>query len=64
MFKRVRRIMPPRRPETHAADLVAMRDCPDSSQFLKNPTLVVKGEHDTIGEPSAGRGKDRIIQSS
>ena len=54
LVERVRRIILRQKPETLESDLTAMRDRPDSTDFLKQiavPTLIVVGEHDAISTP-------------
>jgi 3-oxoadipate enol-lactonase len=56
--ERVRRIMLRQSRETVAADLVAMRDRPDSTAFLgeiRVPTRVIVGAEDTISPPEEAR---------
>lgn len=51
LLERVQRIISRQKPETVEADLVAMRDRPDSTSFLSGiaiPTLVVVGERDAL----------------
>lgn len=51
LVERVRRIISRQKPETVEADLTAMRDRPDSNDFLREisvPTLVVVGERDLL----------------
>ncbi|PYQ65731.1 MAG: alpha/beta hydrolase [Acidobacteria bacterium] len=55
LLERVQRIISRQKPETLEADLVAMRDRPDSSGFLAKisiPTLVVVGGRDVIAPPA------------
>lgn len=55
LLERVQRIISRHKPETIEADLVAMRDRPDSTAFLREisiPTLVVVGERDVLTPPS------------
>ncbi|MDQ5856799.1 MAG: alpha/beta hydrolase [Acidobacteriota bacterium] len=55
LVERVRRIISRQKPETVAADLTAMRDRPDSNDFLREisvPTLVVVGERDLLTPPA------------
>jgi pimeloyl-ACP methyl ester carboxylesterase len=55
LVERVRRIILRQKPETIEADLAAMRDRPDSRDFLPEisiPTLVVVGDADTLTPPS------------
>jgi len=55
LVERVRRIISRQKPETVEADLAAMRDRPDSNEFLKEisvPTLVVVGERDVLTPPA------------
>ena len=58
LVERVRRIMLRQKPETVAADLLVMRDRPDSSDLLGQidvPTLVVVGDQDVLTPPSDAR---------
>jgi pimeloyl-ACP methyl ester carboxylesterase len=55
LLERVQRMISRQKPETIAADLVAMRDRSDSIEFLPRiavPTLVVVGELDALTPPS------------
>lgn len=55
LVERVRRIILRQRPETVAADLVAMKERPDSSASLREitvPTLVVVGDQDVLTPPA------------
>lgn len=55
LVERVRRIISRQRPETVEADLTAMRDRPDSNDFLPEisvPALVVVGERDALTPPA------------
>ncbi|HEX9148807.1 MAG TPA: alpha/beta fold hydrolase [Thermoanaerobaculia bacterium] len=55
LLERVQRMISRQKPETLAADLVAMRDRPDSTEFLPRvavPTLVVVGEQDALTPPA------------
>ncbi|HEY3172201.1 MAG TPA: alpha/beta fold hydrolase [Thermoanaerobaculia bacterium] len=55
LVERVQRIISRQKPETIEADLVAMRDRPDSSDFLRQisiPTLVLVGERDLLTPPA------------
>jgi pimeloyl-ACP methyl ester carboxylesterase len=55
LVERVRRIISRQRPETVEADLTAMRDRPDSNDFLPEisvPALVVVGERDVLTPPA------------
>jgi 3-oxoadipate enol-lactonase len=55
LVERVRRMISRQKPETIAADLAAMRDRPDSVEFLPRvavPTLVVVGEQDALAPPA------------
>lgn len=55
LLERVKRMISRQKPETVEADLVAMRDRPDSSAFLPEialPTLVVVGEQDVLTPPA------------
>jgi pimeloyl-ACP methyl ester carboxylesterase len=55
LLERVQRMISRQKPETLAADLVAMRDRPDSVEFLPRvavPTLVVVGEQDALTPPA------------
>jgi 3-oxoadipate enol-lactonase len=58
LVERVRRMILRQKPETIESDLKAMRDRPDSREFLPTlrlPILVVAGEVDVISPPSEGR---------
>jgi pimeloyl-ACP methyl ester carboxylesterase len=53
--ERVQRIISRQTPETIEADLIAMRDRPDSTEFLSQiavPTLVIVGERDALTPPA------------
>jgi pimeloyl-ACP methyl ester carboxylesterase len=55
LVERVRRIISRQRPETVEADLVAMRDRPDSTPFLREialPTIVLVGDRDVLTPPA------------
>jgi pimeloyl-ACP methyl ester carboxylesterase len=55
LVERVRRMISRQKPETIEADLVAMRDRPDSTPFLTEvaiPTIVVVGERDALTPPA------------
>lgn len=55
LLERVQRMISRQKPETVAADLAAMRDRPDSIEFLPHisvPTLVVVGEVDALTPPA------------
>jgi len=55
LLERVQRIISRQKPETLEADLTAMRDRPDSSDFLREisiPTLVLVGERDALTPPA------------
>lgn len=55
LLERVQRIISRQKPETVEADLAAMRDRPDSTDFLREisvPTLVVVGERDVLTPPA------------
>lgn len=55
LLERVRRIISRQRPETVEADLMALRDRPDSTPFLREiavPTLVLVGERDVLTPPA------------
>ena len=55
LVERVRRIISRQKPETIEADLLAMRDRPDSAQFLAEiavPSIVVVGERDVLTPPA------------
>jgi pimeloyl-ACP methyl ester carboxylesterase len=64
LVERVRRIMLRQQPETLIADLLAMRDRPDSSGSLAEisiPTLVVVGDQDALTPPSDARAMAEAI---
>ncbi|HEY6929278.1 MAG TPA: alpha/beta fold hydrolase [Thermoanaerobaculia bacterium] len=64
LVERVRRIILRQSPQTIESDLAAMRDRPDSTDFLAHlaiPTLVVVGEHDTISSPAESRAMSQKI---
>jgi len=55
LLERVQRIISRQKPETVEADLAAMRDRPDSSDFLREisiPTIVLVGERDVLTPPA------------
>lgn len=55
LLERVQRIISRQKPETVEADLVAMRDRPDSNALLSGisvPTLVIVGERDALTPPA------------
>jgi len=55
LVERVQRIISRQNPETIVADLIAMRDRPDSSDFLPRiaiPALVLVGERDALTPPA------------
>jgi pimeloyl-ACP methyl ester carboxylesterase len=55
LVERVQRIISRQTPETIEADLIAMRDRPDSTEFLSQiavPTLIVVGERDALTPPA------------
>jgi pimeloyl-ACP methyl ester carboxylesterase len=55
LLERVQRMIARQKPETLEADLAAMRDRPDSTDFLPSiavPTLVVVGEQDVLTPPA------------
>lgn len=55
LLERVQRMIARQKPETVEADLVAMRDRPDSTAFLPEiavPTIVVVGEQDVLTPPA------------
>ncbi len=55
LVERLRRIILRQKPETLESDLAAMRDRPDSTDFLARiaiPTIVLAGEHDAISPPA------------
>jgi pimeloyl-ACP methyl ester carboxylesterase len=67
LVERVRRIMLRQKAETVAADLLAMRDRPDSSDLLRQidvPTLVVVGDQDVLTPPSDARAMAEAIPSA
>jgi len=58
LLERLRRIMLRQSPQTVEADLIAMRERPDSTAFLSEiaiPTLVVVGEEDALTPPADSR---------
>src|SRR6266545_3441985 len=55
LVERLRRIILRQKPETLESDLAAMRDRPDSTDFLARiaiPTIVLAGDHDVISPPA------------
>ena len=55
LVERVQRMISRQKPETVEADLTAMRDRPDSTEFLREiavPTLVVVGSQDVLTPPA------------
>lgn len=64
LVERVRRIMLRQKPETVEADLLALRDRPDSRPGLAGiaiPTLVVVGEHDALTPPADAQAMAEAI---
>jgi len=58
LLERLRRIMLRQSPQTVEADLIAMKERPDSTAFLSEipiPTLVVVGEQDALTPPADSR---------
>jgi pimeloyl-ACP methyl ester carboxylesterase len=55
LLERVQRMISRQKPETVEADLVAMRERPDSTSFLPEitvPTIVIVGEQDVLTPPA------------
>jgi len=64
LVERLRRMILRQKTETLESDLTAMRDRPDSTEFLprlKIPTMVLAGEHDIIAPPAEGRSMAEAI---
>lgn len=64
LVERVQRMISRQKPETVVADLAAMRDRPDSVDFLPRvsvPTLVVVGEQDALTPPAASESMAAAI---
>jgi 3-oxoadipate enol-lactonase len=64
LVERLRRMILRQKPEALESDLAAMRDRPDSTDFLPRiavPTLVVTGEADVITPPSEGESMASAI---
>jgi len=67
LVERVRRIISRQKPETVEADLAAMRDRPDSNEFLREisvPTLVVVGERDVLTPPADSEAMAAAISNA
>lgn len=67
LLERVRRIISRQKPETVEADLVAMRDRPDSNPFLTEiavPTVVVVGDRDVLTPPADSEAMAAAIPSA
>jgi pimeloyl-ACP methyl ester carboxylesterase len=67
LVERVQRIISRQKPETIEADLAAMRDRPDSSDFLREisiPTMILVGERDVLTPPAASEAMAAAIPGS
>jgi 3-oxoadipate enol-lactonase len=64
LVERLKRIILRQKPETLESDLTAMRDRPDSTEFLARiavPTIVLAGDQDVISPPAEGEAMAAAI---
>jgi pimeloyl-ACP methyl ester carboxylesterase len=64
LLERVQRMIGRQKPETIEADLVAMRERPDSTPFLQEitvPTLIVVGSEDVLTPPADSQAMAEAI---
>jgi pimeloyl-ACP methyl ester carboxylesterase len=67
LLERVQRMIARQKPQTVEADLLAMRDRPDSTDFLPQipiPTLVVVGEQDALTPPADSEAMASAIRGA